>query len=80
MRDLPVACFARVRVRALIGPRPALLQDPAASAVMNADDAIIITASPDFMARPWLEKYLKVRLCEEETPQVVATFLCGFLC
>jgi len=37
------------------------LQDPAASAVLAADEAIIITASPDFMARPWLERYLGVK-------------------
>ena len=36
------------------------LQDPAASAVLGADQAVIITASPSFMARPWLEKYLGV--------------------
>jgi len=36
------------------------LQDPAASAVLAADAAVVITASPDFMARPWLEKYLNV--------------------
>jgi len=36
------------------------LQDPAASAVLAAESAVIITASPTFMARPWLEKYLKV--------------------
>jgi len=36
------------------------LQDPAASAVLAAESAVIITASPTFMARPWLEKYLAV--------------------
>uniref|UniRef100_A0A7S2HLC1 Uncharacterized protein n=1 Tax=Haptolina brevifila TaxID=156173 RepID=A0A7S2HLC1_9EUKA len=36
------------------------LQDPAASAVLGADAAVIITASPSFMARPWLRKYLGV--------------------
>mmetsp|Transcript_56656 Transcript_56656/g.148757 ORF Transcript_56656/g.148757 Transcript_56656/m.148757 type:complete len:224 (+) Transcript_56656:37-708(+) len=36
------------------------LQDPAASAVLAADDAVVITASPTFMARPWLKKYLDV--------------------
>jgi len=36
------------------------LQDPAASAVLAADAAVIITASPTFMARPWLSKYLGV--------------------
>lgn len=36
------------------------LQDPAASAVLAADDAVVITASPTFMARPWLQKYLDV--------------------
>ena len=36
------------------------LQDPAASALLTADDAVVITASPTFMARPWLEKYLGV--------------------
>lgn len=37
------------------------LQDPAASAVLDADDAVVLTASPEFMARPWLEQYLSVR-------------------
>lgn len=36
------------------------LQDPAASAVLSADDSIVITASPDFMARPWLGRFLRV--------------------
>jgi len=36
------------------------LQDPAASAILAADAAVVITASPEFMARPWLEKYLGV--------------------
>jgi len=36
------------------------LQDPAASAVLAAEAAVVITASPSFMARPWLEKYLGV--------------------
>jgi len=36
------------------------LQDPAASAVLAADTAVIITASPTFMAKPWLSKYLGV--------------------
>jgi phosphoserine phosphatase len=36
------------------------LQDPAASAVLKADEAVVITASPDFMARPWLERFLGV--------------------
>jgi len=36
------------------------LQDPAASAVLDADEAIIITASPTFMARPWLSRFLGV--------------------
>jgi hypothetical protein len=36
------------------------LQDPAASAVLDADEAVVITASPTFMARPWLGKYLGV--------------------
>ncbi len=36
------------------------LQDPAASAVLDADTSVVITASPDFMARPWLEKYMGV--------------------
>lgn len=45
-----------------LGPRYAAdLQDPAASAVLAADDAIVITASPTFLARPWLERYLRVR-------------------
>lgn len=44
-----------------LAPRYAAdLQDPVASAVLAADDAIVITASPDFMARPWLERYLRV--------------------
>ena len=29
------------------------LQDPAASAVLTADEAVVLTASPEFMARPW---------------------------
>ena len=36
------------------------LQDPAASAILEADDAVVITASPSFMAKPWLSKYLNV--------------------
>ena len=36
------------------------LQDPAASAVLDADEAVVLTASPEFMARPWLERYLNV--------------------
>ena len=36
------------------------LQDPATSAVLAADAAVILTASPTFMARPWLGKYLGV--------------------
>ena len=36
------------------------LQDPAASAVLDADAAVIITASPSFMAQPWLTEYLGV--------------------
>lgn len=36
------------------------LQDPVASAILAADDAVVITASPTFMARPWLNKYLNV--------------------
>lgn len=36
------------------------LQDPAASAVLTADDAVVLTASPDFLARPWLERFLRV--------------------
>merc|ERR1711871_1071537 len=36
------------------------LQDPAASAVLAAESAVVITASPTFMAQPWLEKYLGV--------------------
>jgi len=36
------------------------LQDPATSAVLQADEAVVITASPDFMARPWLERFLRV--------------------
>jgi hypothetical protein len=46
--------------RTVAAPPPLPSQDPAASAVLAADDAIVITASPDFMARPWLEQYLKV--------------------
>jgi len=37
------------------------LQDPAATAVLDADDAVIITASPTFMAQPWLSTYLGVK-------------------
>lgn len=37
------------------------LQDPAASAVLEADEAVILTASPTFMARPWLTKYMRVK-------------------
>ncbi|KAL1529793.1 hypothetical protein AB1Y20_000726 [Prymnesium parvum] len=36
------------------------LQDPAATAVLSADAAVVITASPTFMARPWLQQYLGV--------------------
>lgn len=36
------------------------MQDPAASAILGADRSIVITASPDFMARPWLQKYLGI--------------------
>lgn len=36
------------------------LQDPAASAVLTADEAVVLTASPEFMARPWLGQYLQV--------------------
>lgn len=36
------------------------LQDPAASAVVRADAAAVITASPTFMAAPWLATYLGV--------------------
>ena len=36
------------------------LQNPAASAVLDADDSVVLTASPEFMARPWLNKYLNV--------------------
>uniref|UniRef100_A0A7S0NX93 LNS2/PITP domain-containing protein n=1 Tax=Calcidiscus leptoporus TaxID=127549 RepID=A0A7S0NX93_9EUKA len=36
------------------------LQDPAASAVLAADESFILTASPEFMARPWLERFLSV--------------------
>ena len=36
------------------------LQDPAASAILDASQSVVITASPSFMARPWLEKYLNV--------------------
>jgi len=36
------------------------LQDPAASAVLAADEAVVITASPTFMAQPWLERFLRV--------------------
>ena len=36
------------------------LQDPAATALLAADDKVVITASPVFMARPWLERYLGV--------------------
>lgn len=36
------------------------LQDPATSAVLDADEAVVLTASPEFMARPWLEQYLNV--------------------
>jgi len=36
------------------------LQDPAASAVLAADEAVVLTASPDFLARPWLQQYLRV--------------------
>ena len=38
------------------------LQDPATSAVLDADEAVIITASPEFMAKPWLHQHLKVPL------------------
>uniref|UniRef100_A0A7S4BKE9 LNS2/PITP domain-containing protein n=1 Tax=Chrysotila carterae TaxID=13221 RepID=A0A7S4BKE9_CHRCT len=36
------------------------LQDPAASALLSADEAIVITASPTFMAAPWLGRFFKV--------------------
>ena len=36
------------------------LQDPATSAVLEADEAVVLTASPEFMARPWLGQYLGV--------------------
>jgi phosphoserine phosphatase len=36
------------------------LQDPAASAVLDSDEAVILTASPTFMAKPWLQQYLGV--------------------
>ena len=36
------------------------LQDPAASAILAADDAVVITASPTFMAQPWLSQHLDV--------------------
>ena len=36
------------------------LQDPATRAVLDADDAVVLTASPEFMAKPWLLKYLRV--------------------
>ena len=38
------------------------LQDPATSAVLDADEAVVLTASPEFMAKPWLNKYLGVPL------------------
>lgn len=36
------------------------LQDPATTAVLEADEAVILTASPSFMARPWLGQFLGV--------------------
>lgn len=36
------------------------LQDPATSAILAADEKVVITASPEFMAKPWLEKHLGV--------------------
>ena len=37
------------------------LQDPATSAVLSADESVVLTASPEFMAKPWLGQYLGVK-------------------
>ena len=52
--------LTQVAAEALSPRYAADLQDPAASAVLAADAAVVITASPTFMAKPWLEKYLGV--------------------
>lgn len=36
------------------------LRDPATGAVLDADEAVVLTASPEFMARPWLQQHLGV--------------------
>ena len=59
-RGINVEKAKRVAAGGLVERYASDLQDPAASAVLEADEAVIITASPDFMARPWLERFLRV--------------------
>lgn len=59
-RGLKVERAEKVAAEQLSELYVADLQDPATSAVLDADEAVILTASPEFMAKPWLNKYLGV--------------------
>jgi len=59
-RGIDVARARRIAAEQLSARYARDLQDPAASAVLKADEAVVITASPEFMAKPWLERYLCV--------------------
>lgn len=59
-RGINVAKANRIAADKLVERYASDLQDPVASAVLEADETVVITASPDFMARPWLERFLRV--------------------
>jgi len=59
-RGINVARAQHIAAEGLVERYANDLQDPAASAVLEADETVVITASPDFMARPWLERFMRV--------------------
>ena len=59
----PRASAPRIGCDAVVCAMPAeeySAVEAAADALLAADDKVVITASPVFMARPWLERYLGV--------------------
>ena len=59
-RGMRVDVATRVAASALPALYVRELQEPAASAVLGADAAVVITASPEFMATPWLSRFLGI--------------------